>query len=268
MARRRIQEDDDVSLFPFLSIICAIIGVLTLMIAAVALGQMNEESVRDSVRNAIELEQLKKELAAIDAEIQRLESAKSQLVNNAGTRQKELISLQEELRRIQQQLDELTVVIDEQKKVRIAIPKVPARERESIAEMQKQLAETKEQVGTLQAELEKKKGPPDDAEVAIVPSGTGLNFIPMFVECTADTIVLHTENPPVTIRSADVSTDAKFAALLQGVATDQNRSLIFLLRSDSLGTYRTARKLCDDRNVRHGKLPAVGNGRLNLQYFR
>ena len=41
---RKLVDDDsdnDVSLFPFLSIIAAIIGVLTLMIAAITLDQMN-----------------------------------------------------------------------------------------------------------------------------------------------------------------------------------------------------------------------------------
>ena len=51
---RRIQiEEDDVSLFPFLSIIAAVIGVLTLMIAAVTLGQMNQNDVKDAMANAI-----------------------------------------------------------------------------------------------------------------------------------------------------------------------------------------------------------------------
>ena len=38
MARRPRTDDDDVSLFPFLSIIACVIGVLTMMIATLALG--------------------------------------------------------------------------------------------------------------------------------------------------------------------------------------------------------------------------------------
>ena len=57
---RRIQiEEDDVSLFPFLSIIAAVIGVLTLMIAAVTLGQMNQNDVKDAMANAIAMDRLR-----------------------------------------------------------------------------------------------------------------------------------------------------------------------------------------------------------------
>ena len=52
MARRPQVEDDDVSLFPFLSIIAAVIGVLTLMIAAVTLGQMNQDDVKEAIERA------------------------------------------------------------------------------------------------------------------------------------------------------------------------------------------------------------------------
>ena len=61
MVRRPQVEDDDVSLFPFLSIIAAVIGVLTLMIAAVTLGQMNQDDVKDAMANAIAMDRLQKE---------------------------------------------------------------------------------------------------------------------------------------------------------------------------------------------------------------
>ena len=54
---RKLVDDDsdnDVSLFPFLSIIAAIIGVLTLMIAAITLDQMNQGDSKQIVANAIQ----------------------------------------------------------------------------------------------------------------------------------------------------------------------------------------------------------------------
>ena len=45
MGRRRDREDTDVSLFPFLSILACIIGVLTLLISTLALSQMDSDVV-------------------------------------------------------------------------------------------------------------------------------------------------------------------------------------------------------------------------------
>ena len=42
---RRPAEEDGVSLFPFLSVLACVIGTLTLMIMALALGQMDTEEV-------------------------------------------------------------------------------------------------------------------------------------------------------------------------------------------------------------------------------
>ena len=47
MGRRRKSDAESVSLFPFLSILACVIGVLTLMITALALGQMDTEEVAD-----------------------------------------------------------------------------------------------------------------------------------------------------------------------------------------------------------------------------
>ena len=68
--------------------------------------------------------------------------------------------------------------------------------------------------------------------------------------------------------AAEIAANAKVVALLEKVANNKNQTIIFLLRSDSLGTYRLVKKLCDDNDVRNGKLPAVGNGRLDLRHFR
>ena len=72
MVRRPQVEDDDVSLFPFLSIIAAVIGVLTLMIAAVTLGQMNQADVKDAMATAIAMDRLQKELAGVEDLVEKL----------------------------------------------------------------------------------------------------------------------------------------------------------------------------------------------------
>jgi hypothetical protein len=272
MARRPPAEDDDVSLFPFLSIICAIIGVLTLMIAAVALGQMNQDDVKEAVENAIAMDQIQKELAVAEDAVEemsiQLDKEKAKLLDNAGSRQNELVKSRAELEALIKQLADAKKKSEEQKKIKIVIPEIPQGQRETVADMQTQLAAIKDRLALLQRNLNEKKKPPEEAQVSILPGGSGLSFTPNFIECTADSIVLHTEEPPLTIRNAEIAANAKFVALLEQVANSSNQSIIFLLRSDSLGTYRLVKKLCDDNNVRNGKLPAVGNGRLDLRHFR
>ncbi len=272
MVRRRPAEDDDVSLFPFLSIICAIIGVLTLMIAAVTLGQMNQDDVKEAVQNAIAMEKLQEQLAAakdtVDKLTIQLDREKARLLTAAGSRQNELVKSRAELEALIKQLADVRQKTDARKKIKIVIPEVPQAQRETVADMQDQLNAIKERLAVLQRSLEEKQKPPEEAQVSILPGGTGISFQPSFIECTASAIVLHTEDPPLTIRNAEVAANPKFVALLETVANSNARTIVFLLRSDSLGTYRMVKKLCDDNNVRNGKLPAVGNGRIDLRHFR
>ena len=52
MGRRKKRGDPSVTLFPFLSVLACVIGVLTLMITALAIGQMQENhDPRDKQRS-------------------------------------------------------------------------------------------------------------------------------------------------------------------------------------------------------------------------
>ena len=272
MRRKIATEEDDVSLFPFLSIIAAVIGVLTLMIAAVTLGQMNQDDVKDAVENAIKMEQLQKELAAAEDAAEeltlQLDKEKAKLLDSTNSRQTELVKSRAELEALLKQLAAAQKKTEDAKKVKIVIPEIPQGERETVGDMQTQLASIQGRLAVLKKELDQKTKPPEEAQVSVLPGGTGLSFTPNFVECRAGAIVLHTEEPPLTVRNAEVAANKKFVELLNKVANDKQQSIVFLLRSDSLGTYRMAKKLCDDNNVRNGKLPAVGNGRLDFSQFR
>ncbi len=272
MARRVNAEDDDVSLFPFLSIIAAVIGVLTLMVAAVTLGQMNQDDVKDVVEKAIEMEQLEKKLEAAEEEVKKLMltlgDEEAERLKNHAARQEELVKTRAELDRLLEGLKKARDQNEEIRKVTIVIPEVPEGQRESIGDIQSQLVGVKERLAVLQRDLAERKKPPKEAEVSILPSGTGLSFLPNFIECTASTIVLHTEDPPHRIRLAAIAADQKFRQLLEKVANDDRETIVFVLRSDALQTYRMVKQICDQNNVRNGKLPALGNGRLDFSHFR
>ena len=136
---RRIQiEEDDVSLFPFLSIIAAVIGVLTLMIAAVTLGQMNQNDVKDAMANAIAMDRLQKELATLDDTVEdlslQLEKNKSEMLAEARQRQNELVKTRAELEALLAELAVAKQRVQELKKIKIVIPEIPEDSRETLAD--------------------------------------------------------------------------------------------------------------------------------------
>jgi len=272
MARRPQIEEDDVSLFPFLSIIAAVIGVLTLMIAAVTLGQMNQGDVKDAIANAIAMDRLQKEMAGLDDTVEdlslQLEKNKSDMLAEGRQRQNELVKTRAELEALLAELADAKQRIEELKKIKIVIPEVPEGSRETLADLQTQYDGIRERLAVLKAQLKEKIDPSNEAQVSILPGGTGLSFTPHFIECTAKTIVIHGEGEPVTIRKEAVVAEPRFTALLEKVANQNNHSVVFLLRNDSLATYRMVKGICDKNGVRNGKLPALGNGRLDFSHFR
>lgn len=263
MARRPQDNDDDISLFPFLSIIASIIGVLTMMIATLALAQMDTKDValideyESTARELTESEAAVAELQKIIDD--RIGPDAASLREDLSRNEKELAQLLKELQDVQKQLEE-------QKKVKVVIPTLDPAQRESVASMQSELKALEEELAQLEKELSDREEA-SQSKVSILPSGSGVNFTPHFVECAAGSIVMHTINPPKLIRAANMVNDKDFIALMEKVANGVNDSIVFLIRSDGLSTYYAARKLCTDREIRNGKLPVIGDGRIDLSHF-
>ena len=269
MARRRQQEEDDVSLFPFLSILACIIGVLTLLISTLALAQMDNEVVA----SLEQLEKAEREVAALQEEIDRL---KKQIDQEALKRASEMDERQRELLAAQKRLEELQKRIEElrkqgaqpQKVVEIKVPKVdPASHEQAIKQMQQELKGVREKLAQLEKELKDRKRPPDEPEVTVIPGGSGLQFEPVFVECAAGSVVIHMGDKPERVPLAALETSEAFTKVLNFVAASPRRTLVFLIRDNGLGSYYKARDLADWAKVRNGKLPVLGKGRLDLSYF-
>ena len=263
MARRPRDNDDDISLFPFLSIIASVIGVLTMMIATLALAQMDTKDVAlidEYESTALQLT----EEEAIVAELQKLIDDRigpgaASVREDLNRNEKELAQLLRELTEVQEQLKEL-------EKVKVVIPQLDPAQRESVSSMQNELKSLEEELAQLEKELSEREEA-SQTKTSILPSGSGVNFTPHFVECAAGSIVMHTVDPPKLIRAANMVNDKDFIGLLETVANGVNDSVVFLIRGDGLSTYYAARKLCTDREIRNGKLPVIGNGKIDLSHF-
>lgn len=263
MPRRPRDNDDDVSLFPFLSIIACVIGVLTMMISTLALAQMDTKDVA----LIDEYESTSRELTEAEAAVAELQKIIDDRIGpDAATLREDLSRNEKELTELLKELQEVQKQLEEQKKVKVVIPQLDPAQRESVASMQSELEALEEELAQLEKELSEREEA-SQSKTSILPSGSGVNFTPHFVECAAGSIVLHTVDPPKLIRAADMVNDKDFIALLEKVANGVNDSIVFLIRSDGLGTYYAARKLCTDREIRNGKLPVIGDGRIDLSHF-
>jgi hypothetical protein len=263
MARRRKSDaSQTVSLFPFLSILACVIGTLTLMITALALGQMGGDLM-------VSAEQLQREQQRLEAELALLERKRQALDKVEKTDEKvqeRLATGQLQLRSLQQQVKDAIAKRDEP--IEIEIPKVDTEAHQKrMEQLRQELELVREKQKQLQQLLAERKKPPEEAQVRILPSGSGVDLDATFVECDGSGIVVKEDEKPYRIRRADMTTDGRFLALLDKIAKNPKDTMVFLVRENGVGTYYAARNLARSRYARHGKLPVAGKGKIDLSLF-
>lgn len=282
MARRRGEVEEGVSLFPFLSIIACVIGVLTLLISALSLAQMSG----DDVASLEQYERIQRDLKEIREEIERLKSqADEEALRNAQAmdeRQRQLAAAQQRLDQLLDRIVELRKLLAQlEQDIKDAQGNATKSEQDAtgqrdelaglkrkLTELESELASQKEQLAQLEKELAERKKPPEESEVSVLPSGSGKGFDPIFVECAGGAVILHQEKNLPRIRAAELAENEMFLRLLTEVAASPQKRVIFLLRDNGLGTYRIARTLADEHAAVHGALPVIGQGRLDLGHFK
>lgn len=262
MGRRPATDDNDVSLFPFLSILACVIGVLTLMISALALMQMDDDVVVRAEEYDSTIAELDRQRASHSALERQLADRRDQLDSEVSSKQKTLVARQAEIKKIQNQYSLATKKRDE---ILAAMDPGKVLEQEPLAELEKEWAGLKEQAAQLSLALEEKKGPPKEAEVTVVPGGSGRGIKPFFVECTQNGVVLHQAGASVMVRPGNIEKSPPFLKLLDRVAGAEKAKVIFLIRPDGVPTWWRAKRLADSLEVPNGKLPVIGQGNLNLE---
>ncbi len=266
MARRK-RDDPVFSMFPFLSITVGLIGTLTLMICVLALAQTDPKEVQEvqakleekAARRA-ELEQIKAAAVTHRGEIDKLQP----LIEKAEKVRQQLAQARAELKRLEETRNKAMQGSDQSAKALAESGRLQTR----INELQAELARLLEEIKRL-TDLLKERQKPVEANVKVLPGGTGYDLKPTFVECAAAEIVLHPQggSAPVRIRWGDVTTSQPFIDFLEKVAEDPKGTVIFLVRSDGIGTYYAARHVATVQRVRNGKLSIVGQGKLDLSVF-
>ena len=264
MAKVRRKERIGVSLFPFLSILACVMGVLCLLIAAVMTGQMRDAPDAAGLQRRTAYDQLDEEAKRDQKELNDLQA----LIAEADAVRRRLEDAKMALKRLEREkelLDQNKAKLKDQNvKLLAELHRLESRINQLTGELADLLAELE----TLRAELAKRTAPPDERQVQIQPSGSGVDLKPVFVECHKTGVIIHEGLVPTRVRFAALRTDPAFLGLLDRIALTKNRTVIFLIRNDALHVGHQARWIARQRYCRNGKLPIVGQGKIDLTLFR
>jgi len=261
MARRR-EAEERLSLFPFLSIVICVIGFLTIMIASEALSKMGEKPDTAALERTAKYKEQLAKLKEIEEELKGRRDVEYASAFEATIKRAEedLAALQaEKAERDKQIADKENQTADARAEIE--------RLKKHIDSIQKEIEDRKRIEAELTQQAEKKRKPPA-APVAVRPGGTGKNIRPFFVECTDTSILIHNREGSKPIRIADAASNQDFLDLLDKASATENGIVIFLLRENGIGTYGTASNIAADRGTRNGKIPLLGEGKVDVSAFR
>jgi hypothetical protein len=257
MGRRRRRDDLQVSLFPFLSVLACVIGTLTLLLAALAIGRLGGQSL-EQVRLA---EQYHAARDAVAAGLERLRELEAQL------RRSEQLAKDEEALGMRLaglglsldiSLEDLTGVIDLRRR------EAEQEDKKRLLEREKQRIATK--VEERESELEKRDALQMRAPIVIDPSGLGREQRPYMIECRKDFIELHNTRGEWSLRvpAEEIAISNDLRKYMRRVRAIHNAIVIFLIRPDGVLTYNDAAAIANRHKVRNAKLPLPGEGDLDF----
>jgi seryl-tRNA synthetase len=265
MAKRRGNNDEPVSLFPFMSILACLIGILTLMISvSMQAKQMNEASSSDQDKAlAIQNRDLKRKASSIEAEIRKAdEQLKTQ--NSASHQIAQLRDNQSSLR-------------EKLKKLSQSQPTSEQDINKTIEELRAQMAALKaerpaltQKVQDLTKEVNLRKNPPKKTESVQVRPGTRVAARLFFVECNEQGIIILGDNDKnTTIPTNAIANSPEFKSFLENAKGTRDSIVLFLIRNTGAAAYAWAAGIAETKfEVRVGKLPMPNDGKIDLSVFK
>ena len=263
MARRSGADEETVSLFPFLSILTCVIGILTMMIAALVLAQVSNsvdpedtEAVRQAEDRQERYEAARKEATAKEKQLAELRKqiAEAEALKKDPARLEKLMRQRAASQRDPAEIKAAKEVLAQIDSLKKKIPEIDA-----------DLKLLEQSTQDLTAELQEMKDP--QSVNKIISGGTGKDLTPAFIECDANHVILHTTVPPLKIPRAELAKSNPFKEAVKRVAAQEKATIVFLVRQDGADAFNAARRLADEEGARSGKLPLVGNGEVDLSFF-
>ena len=254
MARRK-RNELSVSLFPFLSVLSCVIGTLTLMIAASAIGRVAEDLEEEALPPLEALQELLTD-ADLDPLLAAIEAARDLAADLEG--------LRSQLRAAGFDPDEEPDLLEA-----IRVRAELARLRERAKELEDAERVLDEALGRVEKESSERARRSRKAPITIQPHGEGSGLVPTFVECAADGLRIHraSDGRSVLLRTDDLAEAARFQAVLRRIRVTRGGTVIFLIRPDGVESYEFALKEVEKLRMRYGKLPLPGQGPLDFSLF-
>jgi hypothetical protein len=194
MAKAKANLDDTVSLFPFLDIMACLIGILVLLITAVTLAQISNQqedpedaqAVAEAQQRVMKYRQVVQTVEQDRRERERLEK----LIAEAETVQQQLEQIEPEVAKLEAERREIEAMTSTIPNNSDRLQEQAKQQEQQIKQDQEKLRELQQQRDELKKKLESIEQPPPEAEIQIVPSGTGTDLKPTFVECAAGAVDL------------------------------------------------------------------------------
>ncbi|MBK1832496.1 hypothetical protein [Roseibacillus ishigakijimensis] len=269
MPRRRQSDEGGVSLFPFMSILACLIGVLTLLISVNMIIKENERDniTQEELDRAKENLKLKKQAEAVKKELAKLEERLQK--EKAATI--ELEKLKERSIVLQERIEELAKA-ENPEESDAALQKILENLRQEIRALEREQPTLEKRKKELLAEIEKRKIPPKPNEKVIIrPGGVGSRTARhvFFVECNSTGIVLRREDQPeITVSTAAIPNNDQYGDFLEEVKRTRDSMVLFLVRKAGNEAYLWAAGHAEQQfEVRTGKLPVPKDGEIDLSLF-
>lgn len=274
MAKRRGSSGDEVSLFPFLSILACLIGALVMIIVVLVISQADKAEGR-----TVEEIQRAQDYLNIKKEIERREQTEVVVKEKLAKLEK----LQQELEEQRQRFAKLRKLLDSSKEVQAQNKEISQQLQKELDDLlveieglKKQQAESQAEIKQLLALIEERKISKDrePPPVQVQPSGSGMseNNKVYFIEAAGGSLKLlqpwGDEDYRLSAKAEVVVADYAFNHFLLELQKDKNALILFLIRDDGYGAYANgAGRAENDYGIRTGKLPIPGRGPLQLDLF-
>lgn len=263
MAKSR-KAQIEVSLFPFLSILACVIGILVLILCTVVISQIDPEGVEEVKKQNEENLERKKRLDKL--ETARLDLEKK--LKEAEKRLNEKVDFSADLKKNQATLAQLQKEIDSKKTKSSEVNKLS---KELVIKLKQKdtllasLAEKEKLHKALMEAIQKEKERVH-SKLKLESTGSGFlaNFNPIYVDCTEKGITVMTGDKELVISRGNIPKDKSWIDLLKKTAKTQKGIFVFLVRPnyEAVSNYWHAKGICEQNGAKTSKIPL--NSKLPL----
>jgi hypothetical protein len=271
MAKRRQGGENEVSLFPFLSILACLIGALVLMIVVLVIAQAGKADGRtaEEIRMAQDFIRMKKEIE----DREKLDALLKEKMALLEKLEQESTTKEQQLARIRNLLNQSKDIQEQNKAMSQKLAKELDDLIGEITGLRKQITESRKEIEALLAEIKKRQLPDTKAPPVLVrppgrplPDGTKVYF----VEASGSSLRLIDawgKDYTFSAKEEVVRTDATYRHFLTEVAKNKEARIIYLTRGDgAAATDAGMGHAQNDYGIRAAQIAVPGQGELQLDF--